>query len=269
MSACLRHPAHPVKFGTIEVIGTFYLHTFCVDAFLTFFEVIAIIPFILIKLPIVYFDNLRADTVEEITVVRHHEQAEIGTAEIFFEPFGHIQIKVVGRLIKNQQVRFGNQGVSQGDTFQLSAGELLHFLVEVTDFELGKDLLGFLFIFPCLLLVHTHQKLIQSGMSIGFHTTFVLLYQFHGTVAVMKTSLKDGQFFRILRVLLQIIDTKVTTENYISVIISFFACDDIQQGCFSGTVLGDQSHTLAFGNAKRYIFKKNQVTEGLGQVVYL
>ena len=58
MSACLRHPAHPVKFGTIEVIGTFYLHTFCVDAFLTFFEVIAIIPFILIKLPIVYFDNL-------------------------------------------------------------------------------------------------------------------------------------------------------------------------------------------------------------------
>ena len=134
---------------------------------------------------------------------------------------------------------------------------------------MGKDLLGFLFIFPCLLLVHTHQKLIQSGMSIGFHTTFVLLYQFHGTVAVMKTSLKDGQFFRILRVLLQIIDTKVTTENYISVIISFFACDDIQQGCFSGTVLGDQSHTLAFGNAKRYIFKKNQVTEGLGQVVYL
>ena len=78
-----------------------------------------------------------------------------------------------------------------------------------------------------------------------------------------------SQFFRILRVLLQIIDTKVTTENYISVIISFFACDDIQQGCFSGTVLGDQSHTLAFGNAKRYIFKKNQVTEGLGQVVYL
>ena len=37
----------------------------------------------------------------------------------------------------------------------------------------------------------------------------------------------------------------------------------------AGTVLGDQSHTLAFGNAKRYIFKKNQVTEGLGQVVYL
>ena len=52
----------------------------------------------MIKLPIVYFDNLRADTVEEITVVRHNEQAEIGTAEIFFEPFGHIQIKVVGRL---------------------------------------------------------------------------------------------------------------------------------------------------------------------------
>ena len=90
---------------------------FCVDAFLTFFEVIAIIPFILIKLPIVYFDNLRADTVEEITVVRHHEQAEIGTAEIFFKPFGHIQIKVVGRLIKNQQVRFGNQGVSKATRF--------------------------------------------------------------------------------------------------------------------------------------------------------
>ena len=46
----------------------------------------------------------------------------------------------------------------------------LHFLVEVTDFELGKDLLGFLFIFPCLLLVHTHQKLIPVSYTHLFST---------------------------------------------------------------------------------------------------
>ena len=49
---------------------------------------------------IVYLDYLRADAVEEVAVVRHHQQSEVGTAQIIFQPFGHIKVEVVGRLIQ-------------------------------------------------------------------------------------------------------------------------------------------------------------------------
>ena len=228
MPACLRHPAHPVEFRTVKVVGTLYFYTFSFDTFLTFLKIITIVTFILIDLLIVYFDNLRTNTIKEITVVSHHQQAEVGTAQVVFEPFGHIKIEVVGGLIKNQEFRFGNQGVGKGDTLQLSTGQLLHFLVEVTNFELRKNLLGFLFVFPSLLLVHTRQEVFQSRMTFSLHATFILLYQFHGTVTVMETGFEHSQLFGILWILFQIIHPKVTTENNVTAIITFFSGDYIQ-----------------------------------------
>ena len=101
MSACLRHPAHPIKFRTIEIIGTFYFYALRFDTLLAFFEVIAVVTFILVDLLIVYFDNLGANTIKEVTVVSHHQQAKVGTTQVIFQPFGHIQVQMVGRLIKD------------------------------------------------------------------------------------------------------------------------------------------------------------------------
>ena len=75
MCACLWHATHPVEFRTIKVISTLYLHTFCFDPFLPFFQIIAVISFILIQLPVIDLYNLGADTIQEIAVVRHHQQA--------------------------------------------------------------------------------------------------------------------------------------------------------------------------------------------------
>ena len=101
MSACLRHPAHPVEFCTIQIIGTLYFHALRFNTFLTLFEIIAVVTFILVDLLIVYFDNLGANTIKEVTVVSHHQQAKVGTTQVIFQPFGHIQVQMVGRLIKD------------------------------------------------------------------------------------------------------------------------------------------------------------------------
>ena len=93
---------------------------------------------------------------------------------------------------------------------------------------MGQNLLGFLLIFPCFLLVHACQEVFQSRMPFGFHTSFVLFNQFDGAVAVMETGFENGQFFGILRVLFQIIHTKVTAEDDVSAVIPFFSGDDIQ-----------------------------------------
>ena len=135
---------------------------------------------------------------------------------------------MVGGLIENQKFRLGNQGVGKGDTLQLSAGELAHLLVEVTDFELRKDLFGFLFVFPGFLLIHTCQEVFQSRMPFGLHTAFIFLDKFYGAVTMMEAGFEYGQFFGVLRVLFQIIHTKVTAENDASAIVAFLSGDDIQ-----------------------------------------
>ena len=46
VSACLGHAAHPFQFRAIKVIGTGYLGIGRLDAFLAFFQIIAIISFV-------------------------------------------------------------------------------------------------------------------------------------------------------------------------------------------------------------------------------
>ena len=101
MPAGLRHAAHPFQLCAVEVIGTFYLHSLGLDTLLALLQIITVIAFILINLPVVYLYDFGAYTVEEITVVSHHQQAKVGTTQVIFQPFGHIQVQMVGRLIKD------------------------------------------------------------------------------------------------------------------------------------------------------------------------
>ena len=63
----------PVEFCTIQIIGTLYCHALRFNTFLTLFDIIAVVTFILVDLLIVYFDNLGANTIKEVTVVSHHQ----------------------------------------------------------------------------------------------------------------------------------------------------------------------------------------------------
>ena len=65
------------------------------DTLLALLQIITVIAFILINLPVVYLYDFGAYTVEEITVVCHHQQAEVIPAEIFLQPLRHIEVKTV------------------------------------------------------------------------------------------------------------------------------------------------------------------------------
>ncbi len=65
-------------------------------------------------------------------------------------------------------------------------------------------------------------------MPFGFHATLVLFDEFYGAVAVMETGFEYSQLFGVLRVLFEVIDTKVATEDNVTAIIAFFSGDDIQ-----------------------------------------
>ena len=228
MSAGLRHTAHPFQFCTIQVVGADDLDIRCINAFLPFLQIITIVSFVLINLTIVYFNDFGADTIQKIAVVRHHKQAEVGAAQIIFQPFSHIKIEVVGRLIQNQKIRFSDKGIGKCHTLQLTTGKVLYLLVEITYLQLRQNLLGLLLIVPCFFMVHAYQDFIESRMPFRLHATFVFLNQFYSTVAMMKTGFQYSQVFRILRVLFQIPHPEVTAERYIPTVISLFSGNDIQ-----------------------------------------
>ena len=228
VSACLRHTAHPLQLGTIQVVGTFDFYRLSIDPFLSFLQIVAVVSFVRIDRTVVYFDNLRTYPVEEVTVVSHHQQSQVRTPQILFQPLGHVEVKVVGRLIQNQQIGFGNQGVGQRHTLQLSARKVLYLLVEVAYLQLRKYLFGFLLIIPSFLLIHAKQEFIHTGMTFGCQASFVLLNQIHGAVAMMKAGFEHRQFFGVMRTLLQIAHAKVSTKGYLSLVVTFLTRQDTQ-----------------------------------------
>ena len=107
---------------------------------MTFLQVIAIISLILIDLTIIYFNDFGTDTVEEVTVVRHHEQTEVCAAQVIFQPFSHIKIEMVGRLIQNQQVRLSDKGIGKRlNVLQLSTRKMLYLLDLVFYLQLSEQ----------------------------------------------------------------------------------------------------------------------------------
>ena len=62
-----------------------------------------------------------------------HQQGCLVSREVLFEPFGHVGIQVVGRLVEDQQVGFADQHRCQCHTFELSAGKLAYLFVEIVD----------------------------------------------------------------------------------------------------------------------------------------
>ena len=70
--ACLRLTAHPVELFAKQVACPIHLGIQRIHALLPFFQIITVISLILVNLLPVYLDNLATDTIQEITVVRHH-----------------------------------------------------------------------------------------------------------------------------------------------------------------------------------------------------
>ena len=255
MPAGLRHASHPLQLGTVEVIGAFHFYGFGFNTLFALLQIITVITLILVYLAVVYLYNFRANAVQKVTVVRHHQKAEIVATQIFFQPFRHIKVEVVGRFVQYQQIGFSDKGIGKRHTLQLAAGQVFHLLVEVTDLELRKDLFGFLFVLPGFLMVHTHQYFVQSGMAFRLHATLIFLNQLNGAVAMMETGFEHSQFFGILRILLQIANTQITPEGYSAGIVPFLTGKDIKQCSLTRTVLGYQADALPFGQTEGYILE--------------
>ena len=120
MATRLRLATHPVEFGAIEILSASSFGIEIGNTSFAFFEVVAVVAFIVEELMLVDFEDVGADIVEEIAVVSDHEYGHLRVVEEIFEPFDHFEVEVVGWLVEQDEVGLGDQNVGKRKTFLLS-----------------------------------------------------------------------------------------------------------------------------------------------------
>ena len=86
-------------------------------------------------------ENVVADAVEEGTVVGDHQQGDVGGGEVVLQPFGHLDVEVVGGLVEDEQVGVGDERFGERSFLPLTAGEFAHVLQHIVNAEFGENLL--------------------------------------------------------------------------------------------------------------------------------
>ena len=237
MTTSLRLTTHPFQLRAIQVVGTCHLCPAVVDALLTLLQVVGIVAAIGIDGVVVQFQNHRAHTIQEETVVRHHQQRTVATRQKALQPFYHLQIQMVRRLVEYQQVRLRQQHVSQRHTLLLTTAQLSHRLTEVAYLQLCQHLLR---------LQH-------------------LLW-----IALMVKARIQHRLLRVeLRRLLQHTHLQVVAKHDASTVVTLFAREYRQQRRLTRSVLGYQSHLLAFANREADVVEQLQGAERFRQMLYV
>ena len=74
------------------------------------------------------FVDFRHQSVQEITVVRHHNQRTVEVEQRLFQDIFRFHVQMVGRLVENQQVDWLEQQLDHRQARALSTRQNLHFL---------------------------------------------------------------------------------------------------------------------------------------------
>ena len=201
MATGLGHAAHPLELGAVEVVGTDDLGVAGLDALFALLEVVAVVALVGVDALVVNLDDFVADVVEEVAVVRHHEQRGGAAREVVLEPLDEGKVEVVGGLVEDEHVGGADEHIGQGYALELSAREGLDLLVIVGDVERGEYLLGTLLVVPRVGMLHAVEQAVEPGRAGGLEALLILANELQGVVGLVEAGLEHGQALRVLGLL--------------------------------------------------------------------
>ena len=96
-----------------------------------------------------------ADPVEEVSVMGDHQKRAARTAKVAFKKLDCVDVKVVRRLVHDEEFRLGGKHLCECDPLYFSSGKFLHPLVRIRKIEAGQELDHPALIFPQMFLVES------------------------------------------------------------------------------------------------------------------
>ena len=259
MAASLGHAPHPLELCAVEVRGPRHLSPRHLEPLGTLLEIVGIVAVIGIDGLVVHLEDDGTDAVQEVTVVRHHQQRHAGTGEVVLEPLYHLQVEVVRRFVEDEHVGLHDEGVGQRHALELSARKLGQRLVELGDEELREDGLGACLVVPRLEHLHAVENRLQSLLAPRGHACLVFAYEVRRLVPMPEASLDDGEVEGIAGRLLQVADPQAVAVDDLPLVGLVGAAQDVEQGAFARSVLGNKAHLLPFAYAEAEVREEGPV----------
>ena len=125
----------PFQLAPEDIVDFRGLGVVIIDALLPLFQVVLVIPTIGVDGSVVHFHHDVAHAVQEIPVVRNHQQGAARTAQIPLQELDGVDVQVVGGLVHDQEIGLAGQQLRQRHPFHLAARKLLHPFAEIAQVE--------------------------------------------------------------------------------------------------------------------------------------
>ena len=181
---------------------------------------------------------------------------------------------MVGRLVQKNDIRFGQQKLSEGDTGLLAAGERFDLFakvlfVESQTFQDSGQLTAVGIAVPPLEFgTHTVVGFQKQGQGVSlerFHFMFHLtdvFFQFDQVAFYLKQFLVDGIAGGYCLVLRQIADGFSFCDHHFSGVGAYLAHDDFQKRRFPGSIDSHDGGLFPILNMERSVFQDFIGSEG-------
>ena len=198
-------------------------------------------------------DDFRYNFIKEITVMGDDKYSTRIIQKISFQPGDAFHIEVVGWLIEEKDIRFGDQEFAECDTGLLSTGE-------------GFDLFGKIFVGKAKTFEHAHQFALigvavfqlkfvgQAGVGVHQTVKFLAGSVFHldldrahavfhidDVLFGREQFLVDGTVSADILILCEIADLFVLHQNDLTGICRDFIHYNTEKGCLTCSVVADES----------------------------
>ena len=218
------------------------------DALLALLEVVLVVAAVGVDGSVVEFHHDVADPVEEVAVVRDHQQGAAAAFQIALQELNGFDVEVVGGLVHDQEVGVERQHLADGHALHLASREFSHLPVRVRQAEGGQQL-------PEPLEKCRPSVFVEAGGVAAAVVEHLLEYAESGGEVIVL--LEEGY-------------ADVLEEHHPpSRVGAVLAREYAQQGGLSGAVGGDQGDLVALVDVEAYMLEKHFRAVGLRDVLYL
>ena len=264
-AACLGHPAHPFQFLAHQVAGLFGFGGLLGFAFAFFLQEITVVALVAVKLPLVNLDNHVGHRIQEIPVVGDEQQRHILRRQMVFEPLNGLQVQVVGRFVKDYQVRLFNQYPRQSHAFALPARKLPDGLVQVMDVQRTQHLLHLRFVIPGLGGIHLGDGGFKQVHIFGVrHGVLVAFNGPQRRVLRGEKRVQNSQVQVKIRVLRQEAQGDFLARAHAPFVGSQRTGQNVEQRAFAHAIGPHNGDFFALAHTKGDVAEQPAVAEGFG-----
>ena len=197
----------------------------------------------------------------------HHQQCGARTLQVVLKPLDSGDIQVVGRLVKNQEIRLRDNGPRQRQTLALTARKVVDTLVGIGQPEAGKELFQTVLVVPGMRLVHFMHNAFGCCRIARSQIRVIAAHKVGNRVIGLQSGVNHTDTRRKSRFLGKIAYSQTAAVHNFTAVGSLVARKNTQQRTFACAVSGDDTYFIALLHSKSYIAEEQAVAVALGKIL--